>query len=240
MQSTNSHIHDGLFSRMVQIRPDVMTGQCHKSPQKPQGTISHIFQYKNGQESCLCARKRANCFFGDDDTNHSHVDVTFGRMMKAITATAMIVVVLSLASLPTTNGQGAASSNANSWAPADVLSWAKQLSTSLKPDTTAKLLSGLEEHGVTGKILLWIEEHDLQEDFGIESSLQRKTVLQAIGELHGQGEKMDFWEYRSMNRKQVETITGLLAASPRWAIAAMKDVPEHGQPPTMGETPSDW
>ena len=62
MQSTNSHIHDGLFSRMVQIRPDVMTGQCHKSPQKPQGTISHIFQYKNGQEFCLCARKRANCF----------------------------------------------------------------------------------------------------------------------------------------------------------------------------------
>jgi hypothetical protein len=188
----------------------------------------------------VCAKTRQLFLAMMHDHSNSHVDVTFGRMMKAIAATAMIVVVLSLASLPTTNGQGAASSNANSWAPADVLSWAKQLSTSLKPDTTAKLLSGLEEHGVTGKILLWIEEHDLQEDFGIESSLQRKTVLQAIGELHGQGEKMDFWEYRSMNRKQVETITGLLAASPRWAIAAMKDVPEHGQPPTMGDTPSDW
>jgi len=77
-----------------------------------------------------------------------------------------------------------------------------------------------------------MEDDDLEKEMGISSSLQRKTILTAINTLKtkGQKENMTFWEYRSMNRKEITRIMPMLTTAPRWAITLFDEVPEHGRP----------
>jgi len=77
-----------------------------------------------------------------------------------------------------------------------------------------------------------MEDDDLEHEMGIKSSLERETILIAINTLKTMGQKknMTFWEYRSMNRKEVTRIMPMLTSAPRWAITLFDEIPEHGRP----------
>jgi hypothetical protein len=124
-----------------------------------------------------------------------------------------------------------AASNADSWSVTEVNKWVDE--QGLETAVSAKIKEGFTKHNVDGTVLLHITEEDVKDDLGIESGIQRKKVMAGIEKLksantnHG---KMDFWQYRSMNRKQMDGLMFLLSAAPRWAIHNFQNLPPHGQP----------
>merc|ERR1712070_1324683 len=95
------------------------------------------------------------------------------------------------------------------------------------------------EYSITGNILNMIEDSHLQEEAGLTSELERKSILEAIQKLTfhptGKNVSMSFWELRSLNRKLMDHTVTLLSVSPRSAMTKLKEFPEYVQvPPQMG------
>eukprot|EP00939_MAST-03C_sp_MAST-3C-sp1_P004016 g4016.t1 len=105
------------------------------------------------------------------------------------------------------------------------VAWAKK--NGLDMETT------IRKHEVNGRILLLVDDSDLADEFGIESSLQRKKILAMIEDLKtssSSDHKLTFWELRSMSRQQVDYSLPLMVAAPRWAITTFDDFPSYCQP----------
>jgi len=125
-----------------------------------------------------------------------------------------------------------ADTNAGDWPVEKVVEWSASLG--LKEDSVKLLKKGVIDNKVDGTVLLHVTEEDLRDDIGIESSLQRKVIMSALAELKGknQGHKgMNFWQYRSMHRKEMDGLMLLISNAPRVAISKFPTtLPEHGRP----------
>jgi len=116
--------------------------------------------------------------------------------------------------------------DATEWTQHHCVKWASE------KDLDDKVQMGIKKHGVNGKILLLVDDSDLRDDFGIESSLQRKIIMNEIDELrnHASEHTLNFWELRSMNRQKVDYVAPLLSMAPRWAITQLDTFPEYCHP----------
>ena len=93
-------------------------------------------------------------------------------------------------------------------------------------------------HEVTGNLLFHLDDWILEEEFGLASSVDRKSVLDAVAKriATSSGEqslKLTFYEYRSMNRKESYRIVNLLTLAPRvatWLMANNSRLPAHALP----------
>lgn len=119
-------------------------------------------------------------------------------------------------------------SNVLKWSVNDVLEWASTAGFSNVGLAQATII----EHGINGKILLFVDMDDLKDEFGL-SKFEAKAIANAIVDLqdtpeetpvkngHGDGEgelRLDFYEYRAMNRKEFYKIAGAFPQAPRYAL----------------------
>jgi hypothetical protein len=128
---------------------------------------------------------------------------------------------------------GAASANLSSdvltWTVSDTQEWAATAGFSNVKGAQAAIV----EHNVNGKILLFVDVADLQDEFGVSSKMEAKMIVEAIrhlqdspeetpainGAYEGEGGlRLDFYEYRAMNRKQFYKSACLFGSAPRYAI----------------------
>jgi len=126
--------------------------------------------------------------------------------------------------------------------PADASTWTKQETLDwvhnhgFAPSVESQLTKAFIENDVNGAVLLHIENSDLRDDIGIENAIQRRIILTAIKSLTSTCDgnechaKMDFWEYRSMDRKLMTQLMPALHVSPQYAIYLMDKLPDHGKP----------
>ena len=131
---------------------------------------------------------------------------------------------------------GSAAKSVVDWDVADVEAWVGEQGWAFADG----FIDVVRQHEVTGHVLMHIEKADLEDEFGLSSGLDRAKVVAALekvteDEKTASGENwmpppMDFWEYRSMNRKQVDGLTPLLTAAPRFAISNMASLPPNAKP----------
>lgn len=96
---------------------------------------------------------------------------------------------------------------------------------------------GITKHGIDGMVLLHLERSDLEDDLGIESSIMRKKIIRKVAQLRdntvaksgSDSLDRDFWQYRSMDRKRIDTTTTLLGGSPLVAILFVAREEDMGQ-----------
>ena len=131
------------------------------------------------------------------------------------------------------NGGSAGSAD---WDVADVEAWVGEQGWAFGD----QFIETVRTHEVTGPVLMHIEKADLEDEFGIASGLDRAKVMAALEKLVedekvASGEDwvsptMGFWEFRSMNRKQIDWLTALLTGAPRFAISHMGKLPPQARP----------
>ena len=160
--------------------------------------------------------------------------------------THRLLFFLSCSTMPTTTslcllfvGLIVATSNAElpvdatTWTSAQVNEWVDTLNT----PSALKIKAGVSKHGITGNILMVIDDTDLNEELGVASSIERKTIFAAITALKDSSREMNaqltFWELRSLNRQMVDYTTPLLTTAPRWAITTFDDFPKYCQPAAL-------
>ena len=131
------------------------------------------------------------------------------------------------------------SNNVTTWTTADVMEWASSEAAGFSDPSAARGV--IEQHAVTGSVLLSVDPNDLKEEFGISSGLERKKVMVAINNLKDSGfVGRSFWEYRSMDRRAIFKINGLLPVAPRWALSLLEsEWPEHARP-SKGISTLEW
>jgi len=130
------------------------------------------------------------------------------------------------------------SKDSTTWSVDDVVEWAANLEVS----SSKNLTTALRKYGVTGSILMMVDMQDLEEDFEIKSSIERKKILAAIMSLKDtEAEKhviLGFWEVTALNRQEVHYLLPLLYGSPRWALWQLGSLPEYARPEQL--LGSDW
>lgn len=119
-------------------------------------------------------------------------------------------------------------SNVLKWSVDDVQEWASTAGFS----NVGLAQATIKTHGINGKILLFVDMDDLKDEFGL-SKFEARAIANAIVGLqdtpeetpvkngHGDGEgglRLDFYEYRAMNRKEFYKIAGALPLAPRYAL----------------------
>jgi len=127
----------------------------------------------------------------------------------------------------------AADVGAADWSVDQVAGWAGKLT--LQEETAAKFRDGIKANNIDGTILMHVSDDDLKDDMGISSGLQRKVIMAAITTLKGGARdgnrKMNFWQYRSLHRKEMDHLMALLnGGAPRWGITKFAELPEYGRP----------
>jgi hypothetical protein len=154
--------------------------------------------------------------------------IVFSGMMMMCDAKAatMLGLVIAAFVMP---GEAALHPNVLTWTVSDTQEWAATAGFSDVKEAQDAILS----HGVTGKILLFVDVSDLQDEFGVESKMEAKMIHDAIAHLQdtpeetpvinganeGEGSlRLDFYEYRAMNRQQFYKAAGAFQAAPRFAI----------------------
>jgi hypothetical protein len=142
---------------------------------------------------------------------------------------SLILFALAVVAIPSV----AADADAADWSVDQVSGWASKLT--LQEESAAKFKDGITANSIDGTILMHVSEDDLKDDMGISSSLQRKVIIAAITKLKGGARdgnrKMNFWQYRSLHRKEMDHLMTLLnAGAPRWGITKFAELPEYGRP----------
>ena len=127
--------------------------------------------------------------------------------------------------------------DSTTWTVDHVVEWAGTIKST---GDTEKFQSKLREHGITGNVLMLVDSTDLENEFQIASSIERKKVLAKIQELKDTPAEanvnLTFWEMRSLNRQMTDYATPLLTVAPRWAITTFDDFPAYCRPEKhMGE-----
>lgn len=127
--------------------------------------------------------------------------------------------------------------DSTTWTVDHVVEWAGTIKS---VSDTEKFQSNLREHGISGKVLMLVDVTDLENEFQIASSIERKKLLAEIQELKDTPAEanvdLTFWEMRSLNRQMTDYATPLLTTAPRWAITTFDDFPAYCRPEKhMGE-----